>query len=89
MISDRPSEVVGPIPIPALGGFLCCCPYALMQRADVQEAWSAHRWWEKGQLGLAYGDELSVALRNAISAFDQGLSHGERARLEESKKNAK
>ena len=86
MISDTPSVEFGVVPIPAYGGFLACCPYALLQREDVHEVWSAHRWWEKGQLALAYGGDISIALRNAISAFDMGLSHGERNRFEESSK---
>jgi hypothetical protein len=47
---------------------------------------AAYRWWEKGQLGLAYGGEISTAMRNAISALDMGISHGERDRIEESER---
>jgi hypothetical protein len=86
VISDVPSDTFGVIPVPAMNGFLACCPYALLKREDVHEVWVAHRWWSTGQLGLAYGGEISVAMRNAISALDMGINHGERDRLEESSK---
>ena len=90
MISQTPSEAFGVIPVPALGGFLACCPYALLKREDVHEVWTAHRWWSTGQLGLAYGGEISIALRNAISSLDVGINHGEKDRFEAaSKKHGK
>jgi hypothetical protein len=90
VISEEPSHEFGVIPVPAYGGFLACCPYALLMREDVREAWSAYRWWEKGQLALAYGGGIAVALRNAISALDIGMNHGEKSRADEmSKKHGK
>jgi hypothetical protein len=86
VISAEPSIEYGVIPVPAYGGFLACCPYALLSREDVREVMAAYRWWEKGQLGLAYGGEISTAMRNAISALDMGISHGERDRIEESER---
>jgi hypothetical protein len=58
-------------------------------RDDVAEVWTAYRWYSKSQLGIAYGGEMSVPLRNAISAFDMGISHGEKERLDKAKDDAR
>jgi hypothetical protein len=86
VISREPSREYGVIPVPAYDGFLNCCPYALLMRQDVAEVFVAHRWYEKGQLGLLFAAGLPVAMRDAVTALDQGISHGERDRLDDSKK---
>jgi hypothetical protein len=82
VISEKPSDVYGPIPIPAYDSFLSCCPYSLLMRADVAEAFVAHRWYDKSQLGMLYAAGLPVAVRDAVTALDQGISYGERDRLD-------
>ena len=86
MISPAPSAEYGVIPVPAYDGFLACCPYALLMRADVAEAFVAHRWYDQGQLGLAYESGLPVAVRDAVTALDQGMNHGARDRIDNAKK---
>lgn len=86
MISADPSPAYGVIPVPAYDGFLACCPYALLMRADVAEAFVAYRWYDKGQLGLAYESGIPVAVRDAVTALDQGVSHGSKDRIENAKK---
>lgn len=84
-----PSEEIGPIPIPAYGAFLAVCPYDLLSRPSIAEAWIAYRWWEKGQLGLLYQGGLPSCVSRAVTALDQGVSYGERDRLEASEKRSK
>jgi hypothetical protein len=55
-------------------------------RADVAEAFVAYRWYDKGQLGLAYESGIPVAVRDAVTALDQGVSHGSKDRIENAKK---
>jgi len=86
VISREPSPIFGVIPVPAYDGFLACCPYSLLMRADVAEAFVAHRWYDKGQLGLCFDGGLPVAVRDAVTALDQGVSHGERDRLDAASK---
>ena len=48
----------------------------------VAEAFVAHRWYDKSQLGMLYAAGLPVAVRDAVTALDQGISYGERDRLD-------
>jgi hypothetical protein len=66
--------------------FLTCCPWWLASQPAVNEVAQAASWAENGGVGDWCGGVMTVALRNAVSAFRQGLYEAYDERHAEDKK---
>lgn len=70
--------------------FLYTCPWDLLRQPAITQVAICHQWWEKGQLGTLYNrDVLTVALINAITQYDAGLSRGRYDRIDRENKRRK
>ena len=61
------------------------CPWALLTAPAVVEVFTAHKWFDKGQLKTRY-PMPPVALVKAIEAYDNGLNRGQCDKIERDSK---
>jgi hypothetical protein len=80
--------MVGQQFIPPLNIFLTCCPWWLTRTPAVSEVAQAASWMESGGVGDWCGGNVTVALRNAVSGFRQGLYEAHDERRKENKNSS-
>lgn len=68
--------------------FMQTCPWALLTAPAVHEVFTAHKWFDKGQLKTRYPNP-GVALLRAIETYDNGLNRGQCDKIERDRKKTK